>query len=84
MPAVIKFVDGEWQAIINGEPQGEPNADPAKAVGVLKVWMFGERVNAQEVEFRDRLREYAVKHDPDHPAAQPHRPIDLTKMKPVF
>jgi len=84
VPAQIIFEDGKWSATIGGVLQGEPHADPVHAAKVLSIWWYGERIDKTEHDFQVSVIEHVKKHQPDHPAANPRQPIDLTKMKPLF
>jgi hypothetical protein len=78
-PCQIVHLDGQWQAIINGEPR-PPHADPALADGVEKVWTWGERIPRLEYDF---LLALAGTAPADHPSRHPDRPIDRMTLAPV-
>lgn len=84
VPAEIVHADGEWSAIINGVLQGQPHAQPEKAPGVSKIWLFGKRIDGKEYAYRRAVGDHVAKHDPEHPLATPNQPIDLSKLKPLF
>lgn len=52
----------------------------------LEVWTWccGKPIPEREFNFLVRRREWAKQHAPDHPAANPHKPIDLNKLPPRF
>jgi hypothetical protein len=47
-------------------------------------WCCGQEITEREFHFLARRREWAHEHAPDHPAANPTQPIDLTKLPPRF
>ena len=80
VPARIRHADGMWSALINGEAFGAAS-DPAAAARVFFIWHSGEEIT--EAEYQRRLIE-SRDAPPDHPLANPDRPIDLTSMPPLF
>lgn len=75
---------GIWRAEIDGELQEPGAADWAKASGIERVWLYGERVHETEYHHRNRIREWVMRHDRNHPAANPKIPISLRAMPAVF
>jgi hypothetical protein len=75
-------VDGRTHRIErqDGEPDRVVPLDP------LEVWPWccGQEITEKEFRFLARRREWAHEHAPDHPAANPREPIDLTKLPPRF
>jgi len=49
-----------------------------------ETWPYacGNPISRHEFDFLARRRQWALEHDPAHPAAQPHRPIDVRTLKP--
>ncbi len=43
---------------------------------LLSVWLFGQPISEETYRYRVALGEWARTHAPDHPAANPTRPID--------
>lgn len=62
-------------AVIAGEAFNHP---------LLRVVLFGERVTETEYRYRCELRAWAEKNQPDHSAAKPGEPVDLTKQSSIF
>jgi len=73
-----------WRAEINGRPCGNASPDPIKADGVMRIWTFGVRINKREYEHLLNVKNWAKRHRPDLPEANPRAQIDLNKMKPIF
>jgi hypothetical protein len=76
-------VDGRTHRIekgIDGAPDQIVLLDP------LEVWPWccGQEITEREFQFLARRRQWAHEHAPDHPAANPREPIDLTKLPPRF
>jgi hypothetical protein len=74
------WCDGDqWHVEVDGERQwGGVPIDP------FEVWPFvaGRAISQSDFEHYVRLRVWARMYDPDHPAANPFKPVDLRKMKP--
>lgn len=71
-----------WLALINGEA-GELNEDPELHEGVQKVWLFGRKIDGQEYSFLLERYRWHKQHMPEHPFANPDKPIDLRLMPPI-
>lgn len=71
---------GQWFVMVNGRTHRVDGAliDPDE------VWPYAEPISEDEFAFMERRRCWAEQHDPDHPAANPSRAIDLGKMKPRY
>jgi hypothetical protein len=80
-PAEIRFENGLWQAIIDGDA-GEPNADPLVA-GVDQIWHYGQFIDRPTYDYLNATREWARAHDGQHPAADATRPINPRLLKPI-
>jgi hypothetical protein len=50
----------------------------------LDYWPLKRRITAVEYIFMRRRARWAREHQPDHPAANPFKPIDLDTMAPRF
>ena len=69
-------LDPLWgDAAIAGEAFSHP---------LLRVVLFGKKVTELEYRYRCELRAWAEKNAPDHSAAKPGEPVDLTKQSSVF
>lgn len=82
--ARIECNDGKWVATINGEVQFPAHEDPVLAGGVLDIWHHAATITEAEYNYLITRKEWAEKHDPDSPAANPRRPIDLSILRPVY
>jgi hypothetical protein len=82
--ARIDQIDGKWVATIDGTEQSPGHEDPVEAKGVLKVWHAGQFISQPEYNYLVQLAAWAREHSPDHPAANPGKPIDLATLPPVF
>lgn len=74
--------DGQFRAIINGQEQ-PPDPDPAIATGVARIWSYGRRIDLAEYRWRLAMMAWAIWNDPEHPAANPTRPINPNDLKPI-
>lgn len=82
--ARISHDGGIWRAIIDGVAQEPGAADWTHAAGVDRIWTAGRRCTESEYRYRLALRAHALTADPDHPAANPTKPIRLRNLRPVF
>ena len=80
---IIQHADGQWQAVIDGEARGS-HPDPAYAVDVFRIWHSGARTTSDEYHHRLRMKSWAQKNMPEHPAANPRKAITLTKLPPLI
>ena len=62
--------DERFQCEINGE-----YADPEDAWG----WLCANPISEEEFRYMEALREHARHREPDHPAADPRKPLDHLK-----
>lgn len=71
-----------WCIAVNGRTTD----DAGELLDVYERWPYvgGERITAREFGFMKRRRLWAERHDPEHPVAQPQRPVDLRTMNPIF
>src|SRR5262245_16048099 len=82
--AVRFWLEGDtWCVLVNGSPLDQDGTplDP------YEIWpACGEtrEITEHEYTWREIWREWAERHKPDHPAADPFRHIELSKMKPRF
>jgi hypothetical protein len=83
VPARICHEQGLWWAVVDGEVK-QAHADPGHAPDVFRIWHSGQFIDQQTYEHRLRLKKWAVEHRPDHPAANPRKPIDRNSTPPVF
>ena len=61
-------------AFINGEP-----------VAIDRVWeVRGEPISRQEHDYRVAVTDWAIKHAPDEPEAEPTKRIDLNALPPIY
>jgi len=73
-----------WQAWINDIPQGEPQADPWRAPGLERIWTGAQMVDEVEYAHLRRLHQWAVRHNRQHPAANPSRAYNPHTAAPRF
>jgi hypothetical protein len=82
-------IDGErqdrglaWRVAVNGRTTN----DDGELLDPFEVWPFacGQPITGREYRFMARRVRWADKHAPEHPAAQPRRPVDRRRMKPIF
>jgi hypothetical protein len=94
------IIDGEvqdrsprWCCMVDGRTDREDFDDDGNYLGRVPldpilddVWTHccDEPISYHEYEFLTRRRRWAKDNDPEHPAANPHEPIDVRKLKPAF
>jgi hypothetical protein len=83
VPARICFDGVTWHAEVNGE-RFAGATDPAAAPRVFSIWHGGDFITEREYRHMLDMAAWARRHAPDHPAAKPNRPIDLTNAKSIF
>jgi hypothetical protein len=82
VPAAITLSEhGKWQAVIDGEP-GPESADPITA-GVDRIWHSGVQIPEHEYQYLLAVKAHALAHEPDHPAANPRKPITTALLRPI-
>jgi hypothetical protein len=59
--------DERLQCEVNGQ-----YADPLDAW----QWLCGNPISEREFRYMEALRDHALRHEPDHPAADPRKPMD--------
>jgi hypothetical protein len=83
VPAKIVFDGERWGAEIAGRPAGPPNADPAVAGNVIRIWTSGHRITAEEYAYLLDVARHAAG-NPDHPSSDPYRPIEVGRLPAIF
>lgn len=76
----------QWRVEVDGR-QVRVVDDHIILLDALEVWPHcGEtnEISEREFNFLARRRDWAREHAPDHPAAKPHQPVDLSKLPPRF
>jgi hypothetical protein len=81
--ALIEHMGQYWLAKINDEWAGEMTEDPQLHDGVQRIWLSGRRIDAQEYEYLLARYHFYKKHEPNHPFANPDKPINRRLMKPI-
>ena len=79
-----------WNVEVDGRTSRRIVDDDGNDTGVRElldpweVWPFagGNPISEQEFAFLARRREWAEQNDPEHPAAQPRKAIDVRKLRP--
>ena len=74
VPARIEEAAGLFSAAVDGKPCGAAHADPLRADGVMRIWLYGREVTQAE---HDLLLAKPGRHDP-------RKPVDLRKMASLF
>ncbi len=80
---IVRHSDGSWQAMVDGQRYAAA-LDPASAPWVFRIWHSGRSISEHEYLSYLRTKGWAMAHSPDHPAAHPREPVDLTKTPPLF
>lgn len=81
--AKIVFDGKLWGAEIGGRPAGPPHADHDVAGNVMRIWTAGTRITADEYVYLIDVARHAAA-NPEHPSADPRRPIDINAVAPLF
>ena len=58
--------------------------DDGELLDPFETWPFCKPTTHREFGFLKRHARWARTHDPDHPRANPRRPIDRRAMRPIF
>lgn len=80
--AAIEFIDGHAVAVLDGNPTTQWTGTMGD--GVDQIALFGEPVDEAEYQYLLATARWAREHSPDHPAANPRRPIKLHELPPVY
>lgn len=66
------------------DADGLPIEGVRELLDAWEVWPYacGRPISEREFQFLARRRTWAVEHDPQHPAAQPRKPVDVLQLKP--
>lgn len=81
--AEIRFEGDKAVAYVDGQLSlGTSGGWEQDAVDRIALW--GEPITEPEHRFLLAQAEHARKHRPDHPAANPKKPIDFLLLKPVY
>jgi hypothetical protein len=76
---------GHWRVEVDGR-QVRVEGDHIVPLDVFEVWPWccGQPISRREFDFLARRRDWARRHAPEHPAANPKVPIDLARLPPRF
>lgn len=79
--AELRWQDDRLVAYIDGErsagPMGSWEMEPVDV-----ITLFGEAITAAEHHYLITLAAWARKHDPQHPLANPRKPVSLRLLRP--
>jgi hypothetical protein len=88
------IIDGEeqdrsprWCVEVDGKTcRFDKEAGHRVPLDALDVWPWaaGQPISEKEYRFMLRRAAWAREHAPEHPAATPHEPVNVTKLKPLF
>jgi hypothetical protein len=81
-----------WNCEVDGRTTRPVVDDEGNDTGVrelldpFETWPYacGHPISEREFQFLATRRTWAEEHEPEHPAANPHRPIDIRKLRPGF
>lgn len=79
--AQIAHAEDGWTVSIDGVTEG-PSLDPWALSNMERVHWGGRETTEAEVRYRLALKHHAATYEPDAPAANPKRPVDLDKLTP--
>jgi hypothetical protein len=86
------IVDGEeldrshrWCVEVDGRTDRIDKDEGRVLLDPLEVWPWagGNPISEREYRFLRRRASWAVEHAPEHPAANPHKPINRRVMPPI-
>ena len=81
VPAELRIHNGLWWATLDGDPLGcwlpEDFLLLSDATLAMRIHLYGEQIDGAEFYYLNALREFCKLHHPDHPAANPTRPINI-------
>lgn len=80
--ASITHDDAGWSCMLDGVHAG-PVADPVMLDDVEKIHTYGRMTSQAEVQFRIGVARWAQIHQPEHPAANPRRAVDVDTFTPI-
>ena len=79
--AQIAHDDTGWWSMLDGV-YSDPVDDPVWLTDVEKIHAYGRMTTMAEVQFRLGLKRYQQIYNPDAPAANPRKPINIDKLVP--
>lgn len=77
---MIWFAADGWRVVCDGQTH---NAD-GTLLDPFELWPFVEPISHREFAFLKNRASWAREFAPEHPAANPRRPIDRRKLKPLI
>lgn len=83
VPCKIERGAAGWQATIDGFTH-PPDPDPWRAEGVSGIHAYGERIDRQTYSWLLRVKAWAVENHPDHPALEPRRRMEPSRLRPLY
>lgn len=72
-----------WVTTINGKLVRAPSPDPVRA-GVFQVWCSGTEIKESDYRFMVADHEWATKHAPDDPVANPTEKVEIGNLPADF
>jgi len=71
-----------WQAVVDGV-WFDPHEDPLAAPYVARIWQGAMKIDPDHYDWLENVRQWALAHYPDHPAAHPYAPVDPMLLRLV-
>lgn len=81
VPAQIKHDEGGWQTMLDGKWSNQ-STDPWLLPDMERIHFGGRDTTEAEVNFMLARKRHAEVYEPDSPAANPRKAIDLDKIIP--
>jgi len=82
VPVRVSCENGLWFVVVDGIEQ-LPASDPWAIEVMFRVHVFGLKIDDKEYRYLVAMRDWAQRHDPSHPAANPTAAIKPNQLKPL-
>ena len=70
-----------WRGDIDWQTDENPSPSPTEAV--MRIWLWGERVTAEEFNFLRQDAEWARAYDDTDPRANPRKSVNIREIKAI-
>lgn len=79
---MLWFAPDGWRVVVDGQT----HRDDGRLLDPFEVWPWccDQPISHREFAFLKHRARWAREHAPEHPAANPRRPIDRRKLKPLI
>lgn len=76
---IVRDDEGHWWAMVDDVWQG-PATDPFALEILDQIHAYGQEATREEISYRIELKRWAMQYKPDHPAANPRRPVNVDSL----